>query len=191
MTIGSCLLYIHYTEFSQQRADDFLMAQHQQLMTDSLTGVKSRVAYSGVLKRYRELNILPDQFAAVTIDLNGLKDVNDTLGHEAGDEMICGAADCIRAVYQADCYRTGGDEFVVLLEGDKQYLDDRLKELREKAASWKGEKVKGLSIAAGCASLADHPGLTAEQVVRESDFAMYAAKTTYYEMTGRDRRKHC
>ncbi|MBR5705734.1 MAG: diguanylate cyclase, partial [Deltaproteobacteria bacterium] len=58
----------------------------------------------------------PEDLAVFSIDVNGLKTVNDSLGHDAGDELIRGAADCISAAFgqTGKCYRTGGDEFVVL-----------------------------------------------------------------------------
>ena len=47
-------------------------------------------------------------------DLNGLKEVNDDLGHSAGDQLICRAAEYLRQTFSDRVYRTGGDEFVVV-----------------------------------------------------------------------------
>lgn len=60
---------------------------------------------------------LKANFVYVTADLNGLKGANDTLGHAAGNELIRGAADCLRAAFGAfgDIYRIGGDEFAAIL----------------------------------------------------------------------------
>ena len=52
------------------------------------------------------------------IDANNLKKINDTLGHQKGDELLIGIAECIRASVggRGNCYRIGGDEFVVSLK---------------------------------------------------------------------------
>ena len=70
-----------------------------------------------------------------SVDINGLKTVNDTLGHEAGDELICGAARCIEATLGTwgKCYRTGGDEFIVLAEMDWTETQEALARLAREA----------------------------------------------------------
>lgn len=57
-------------------------------------------------------------FAYIMIDANNLKKINDTLGHQKGDELLIGIAECIRAGVggRGNCYRIGGDEFVVSLK---------------------------------------------------------------------------
>jgi diguanylate cyclase (GGDEF)-like protein len=90
---------------------------------DALTGVGSKYAYK---VRVSELNEKLERgelehLAILACDLNGLKYVNDTYGHAAGDELICQAARMICEHYKhSPVYRTGGDEFVVLVL-DKDY----------------------------------------------------------------------
>ena len=88
--------------------------------TDPLTGVKSKHAWA---EREKELDeairsgAAPD-FAVAVCDVNGLKFINDTLGHKAGDEHIRAACKIICWIFEhSPVYRTGGDEFVVLLTG--------------------------------------------------------------------------
>lgn len=59
-----------------------------------------------------------------SIDINGLKAVNDTLGHSAGDELIRAAARCISQVLgrYGKCYRIGGDEFIAILRVEKEKI---------------------------------------------------------------------
>ena len=189
LTMGAALLFIHFTEFSQLSADDHIAMQQRELDTDAMTKLYSRHAYSLALREY-DAAPLPADLAAFAIDVNGLKAVNDTLGHEAGDELICGAADCIRRSLGAlgHCYRTGGDEFVVLAHMDKALCDQALARLADTARTWRGKTVPELSLAAGCAHAADHPDLSAEKLVGEADKAMYEAKDAYYRETGKDRR---
>lgn len=191
MTIGAALMFIHYTEFSQLATDDFVSEQRIALDTDPLTGLRSRYAYSQALKHYDAKGALPEDLAAFTIDINGLKEVNDTLGHEAGDELICGAARCIENAFSAGrFYRTGGDEFVVLAtDMNRVRADIALSRLRREADKWRGEKGQGLKLAAGYALAADSPGLTSEKLVHEADLQMYEAKADYYRKTGLDRRR--
>ena len=93
-------------------------------LTDPLTGVKSRHAY---LLKQKEVNASIDNgsaeaFAIVVCDVNGLKVINDTLGHKAGDEYILNASRMICDIFQhSPVYRTGGDEFAVILYG-RDYL---------------------------------------------------------------------
>ena len=93
-------------------------------LTDPMTGVKSKHAY---MVSQKEIDAQIDagdaeKFAVVVCDVNGLKVINDTLGHKAGDEYIISACRMICDIFQhSPVYRTGGDEFVVLLTG-RDYL---------------------------------------------------------------------
>ena len=73
-------------------------------------------------------NKLEKKLTFVSIDVNGLKLVNDSLGHEAGDELLKGAACCIQRCVgpYGKVYRIGGDEFVVLCKLDKELMSERL-----------------------------------------------------------------
>ena len=188
MTIGAIMLFIHTSEFSQQKTDDFILEQQIQIKTDALTGLLSRHAYSKALNDYSDH--MPDDFVVFSIDINGLKTVNDTLGHEAGDELIRGAAYCIEEVFGkfGSCYRTGGDEFMVFAAMDKQAAKTFIQKINQAAAQWKGELVKNLSLSAGYAVRADHPDANCEHLVIAADKGMYEAKDEYYSRTGIKRR---
>ena len=96
---------------------------------DPLTGVKNKLAY---LEKLKDLEIQLElgklkEFGVAVFDLNNLKKVNDTLGHEAGDQYIKDACKfiCLHFKY-SPVFRIGGDEFVVILEGldyeEREYL---------------------------------------------------------------------
>ena len=92
--------------------------------TDPMTGVKSKHAFLLSEKQYdsaiQEKTAHP--FAIAVCDVNGLKVINDTLGHKAGDEYIIKASRMICDIFQhSPVYRTGGDEFVVIMTG-RDYL---------------------------------------------------------------------
>ena len=192
LTLGAALMFIHFTEYSQLAMEEQLQEKQNRIDRDALTGVFSRMAFSDTLKELdSEEGGLPEGFAAFTIDINGLKSVNDRLGHDAGDELICGAAECIERVFDTGrCYRTGGDEFVVLTQGmDAAMADMSMVLLNTEAEEWHGEKVGKLELSSGYALAADNPDLRAPELVHEADLAMYEAKAAYYQRTGRDRRR--
>lgn len=89
--------------------------------TDSLTGAKNNRSYIEAEDDIdaRMANNTINDFAVAVFDLNGLKIINDTKGHEAGDKYIVDAVNLIRE-YFPDCplYRIGGDEFVLFMEGE-------------------------------------------------------------------------
>ena len=93
---------------------------HGQAYRDGLTGVKSKHAY---LEAEKELNAklaggLISALAVVVCDVNGLKKINDTMGHKAGDEYIRKACEMICDIFvHSPVYRIGGDEFTVLITG--------------------------------------------------------------------------
>ena len=93
---------------------------HGQAYRDDLTGVKSKHAFTEMEKELDEKlsgGVLP-AFAVVVCDVNGLKKINDTLGHKAGDEYIRSACRMICDVFaHSPVYRIGGDEFAVILTG--------------------------------------------------------------------------
>ncbi|MBQ7604264.1 MAG: GGDEF domain-containing protein, partial [Clostridia bacterium] len=192
LTIGAILLFIHYSEFFQMASDDKMREQEILISTDSLTGMLNRYAYAKVLESYDEDGRIPSDLCAFSIDINGLKRANDTLGHAVGDELICGAAECIKRVFhkKGRCFRTGGDEFIVLANLEKEKAEEALARLRAESTAWVGEGIDELHLAAGYASAKDHPGTTAEKLVIEADRAMYSEKNEFYSSCGFDRRKH-
>ena len=190
LTMGATLMFIHYSEFYQMSADAHIRKQRKELMKDALSGAYSRYAYNKDLERYSKMAWVPDNYAAFTIDINGLKATNDTIGHDAGDELIIGAARCIEKAFggAGRCYRTGGDEFVVLAQMGKDEASAVLDRLEHDAAAWTGVEAKHLSLSAGCALSSDYPDLELAALIKKADQAMYAAKAEYYRKGGHDRR---
>lgn len=180
--IVSILLQWIYEYYTAQRLllDKKLMEQRMKSSVDALTGVFSRLAYHEFLEQYTAT--VPADFTVFLMDINGLKGVNDALGHEAGDELICGAARCITEAVgeRGKTFRIGGDEFVVLGQMTPSQAQEILAALQRIAAAWSGTKVKALSISAGCAFASDHPDFSVERLTKEADLAMYARKQEYY-----------
>ena len=190
LTMGAALMYIHYQSFYQSAADEHIRQQQREIMQDVLTGVNSRNAYEKAIALYEGMPRLPDSFATFTIDLNGLKAVNDNYGHDVGDQLIIGAARCIESAVgkRGKCYRTGGDEFVVLANMDRSQADAALAAMENQSQRYTAKSEHPLNLSAGYALACDHASLSAKQLVHESDQAMYAAKAAFYRKTGNDRR---
>lgn len=148
---------------------------------DALTGIPNRVLLSdrmrqAIAKLKRENSIL----AVCFLDLDGFKSVNDTLGHDAGDQVLVEVSKRITHLIRGGdtVARLGGDEFVVLL--DVKSLDecrrtvDRLLEAIGQPILIKNESVRvGASIGIAM-SLSDH--CEPEQLLEQADLAMYEAK---------------
>ena len=192
LTVSAALLFIRLSEFSQMESDAHIREQQRQITTDVLTGGLNRYAYTQELKKLEQLEQLPRDLVICSIDLNELKNANDTLGHDAGDELICAAARCIEKVFGkwGSCYRTGGDEFAVIARMDLAQIPPTLEELQREAAAWTGEMVKELRLSAGYAAAAESEGLTLIELTKKADQAMYDAKSEYYRVAGQDRRRH-
>lgn len=190
LTIGFALLFIHYSEFSQLAADDKIHEQMIQITVDPLTGISNRYAYAQALKDI-DKEKLAKNTVVFSIDINSLKKINDTLGHSAGDELICAAADLISTVFMeyGICYRTGGDEFVVLTKMEKDMIDVLISQLEEKTSVWHGKSVSDLSLSIGSACISDNPEISIENLINIADKEMYKAKLAYYISTGNERRK--
>lgn len=158
--------------------------------TDQSTHLLNRRAFEEK-KAELALSQLQEDFVYVTADLNGLKQVNDTLGHTAGDELIKGGADCLKACFGAygDVYRIGGDEFAAMLVLSEQQLKDAVAALDQATANWHGQQVNDLSISCGYAASREFPSENISELIRISDERMYAAKDAYYRESGRDRRR--
>lgn len=192
LAIGLSLMFIHYSEFSQLESDLQIREQMKQIRLDPLTGISNRHAYIEHLQKLSDAESLPKDLVVYSIDINGLKKTNDTLGHSAGDELICGAADCITTIFDkyGKTYRTGGDEFIVIANVETNQIYSLVSQLNKLGASWKGKESKSISFSVGAAARKDNPDLKPEKLVILADQRMYKAKNEYYQETGFERRKY-
>lgn len=156
--------------------------------TDELTGLYSRNAYEDDLSKLEEEGI-KDNFVYVSIDVNGLKRVNDTLGHEAGDEIIVAASKCIKQCLGSygNLYRTGGDEFTGFIYADETKLAAIKTDLNDVVRNWRGSEGLNLAISCGYAPKSEAPDLSIHDMAVLADKRMYDDKTKYYHNLGVDR----
>lgn len=158
--------------------------------TDALTGLLNRRGYDDSMMA-RSKAPLKDTFVYASMDLNGLKQANDSFGHEAGDKLLKSAASCMRKCFGAygELFRLGGDEFVALLEVDDQQLETLKREFDEMIKNWSIHIVKGLSVSCGYVQHKEFPEKTLEELVKIADMRMYQAKQKHYETKGVNRRR--
>jgi chemotaxis family two-component system sensor kinase Cph1 len=148
-------------------------------LRDALTGLPNRRLLTDRLDQAIKRHHRGQPLALLFIDLDGFKQVNDTLGHDAGDALLVVAAERILGQTRAldTVARIGGDEFVVLCENAGSAEAERIAE-RIAASLADGIEIDGrtLDIAASIGIATPRPGGGANDLLREADAAMYAAK---------------
>ncbi len=159
---------------------------------DELTMLYNRHAYEEKVREYMERNICTVGF--MVFDITGLKSVNDTYGHSAGDELICGGAGIIKETFGevGVCCRTGGDEFMVIMEQKPENFGQIVENFKNKLASWRGVQIQQLNVAFGAAFASDMENFTVENykaLMEMADHRMYEDKAEYYRKRGIERRR--
>lgn len=159
-----------------------LMEINQQASIDYGTGLYNRSRCSELIK---DDTVLEEHMCFMMFDLNQLKAVNDTLGHEAGDEMILRFAEALRQNIPASSFlgRYGGDEFIALIRDCTREkaldilaaVDATVREDNEIHSEVK------VCYAAGYALSDEFPGSTVKMLLEKADQDMYENKRAYYE----------
>jgi len=148
---------------------------------DMLTGLKNRNVYTWRFNELKERR--PRTLGVIFIDINGLKQMNDTYGHEYGDAMIRRTAEYIKKHSMGNAYRIGGDEFIILWDNiEKEQFDKKVEELE---AEFRNDKE--CSIAMG--NVWQGGDIDIQEQVKQADGAMYEAKQVHYQNRYFDRRK--
>ena len=157
---------------------------------DHMTGLSNRRSFDEYMDSCRGLPV-EDELVFMSFDLNNLKEVNDTRGHEFGDRLIAGAAECMKKVLggYGTIYRTGGDEFVAVLTVQKSQLKDMVGALEKCFGAWRSDGSNSLSISMGYVCGYEDCAGTIDDMRREAEKRMYAHKADYYMKDGNDRRR--
>lgn len=154
----------------------FIVQQDADL--DALTGLRNRQAY------YTDIQTIEPQVTAVaSIDMNGLKELNDSSGHDAGDKALKTIANAMKkqSTQRIIPYRVGGDEFMILyVKTDEITVQKTINGICEDVTA------AGYSVAAGYAMRSSDEKL--DDMVILSDARMYREKNRYYQEAGIDRR---
>jgi diguanylate cyclase (GGDEF)-like protein len=152
----SCLVYFLYFYMRQSRVD-------------ILTSLFNRQCFFSDLNKIKK-----DKAALISIDLNGLKGINDGFGHEKGDEALLTLANCLYRVSGRGfrAYRTGGDEFMVLgINKGAQEAEKFIKDAKNELSKTDYMAAFGYAVY--------NRGMSFDECLKISDAAMYKDKKTY------------
>lgn len=147
---------------------------------DGLTRLNNRNKFNQVMD---ELKVTPPKsMGVVYLDLNGLKEVNDRFGHEAGDKLIKKSAKIIYDIFGVDAFRIGGDEFVAIVVNDsKESFVNKVKSTKALM------KQKEVSISVGTSFREENCDI--EKQLADADMKMYEEKQKFYKSPENNRRK--
>lgn len=156
--------------------------------TDELTQIANRRSYDEELQKLE--TCLPENLVVISADLNNLKYTNDTKGHTAGDELICGAATILSDSFKkyGNVFRTGGDEFVAFITTDD--FEPLFKDFYDRMNRWHGKSVDSVKISMGYAAKKENPQMDIQQLCQLADSQMYKVKAEFYKKSGIERRRH-
>ena len=174
---GSVVLFEDITDRRMAEAKINQLARY-----DSLTGLPNRASFRDQLDAAIQMLRRRGPFAVHFIDLDQFKQVNDTLGHSGGDELLCAVSARLQAlVRETDTLaRFGGDEFVILQfplgsQKDAGALAERIVAGMGEPYELSGNKV--VSCASVGIAIAPRDGVDADQLLKKADIALYRAKS--------------
>ena len=167
-------------ELAEQREAAFQMA-----VTDELTGLYNRHFMRLELRRMTAHAARRTQpFAVITMDVDGLKGINDSRGHQAGDDLLRSVAEVLRTTLRGEdvAVRIGGDEFVALLpDADRGEAVQAAYRIRQRVAAVAAGQ-GGASVSAGIAVWTR--GVEPDELLRQADEELYRAKAARRAETG-------
>lgn len=185
LTLASCLLVLMLSQVLKEKyeKEKYIYTSN----TDELTKCLNRHAYEADIQKL-DLN---SEWVYISLDLNGLKQTNDKMGHSAGDELICAASSCMKFAFASygKIYRIGGDEFVVLLTQSVSDLQHILKVFDSTISNWHGKYSNSVSVSYGIVQSSEQEFDSILSVSKLADERMYKNKSNYYKISGNDRRR--
>ncbi|HEY2072920.1 MAG TPA: diguanylate cyclase [Gaiellaceae bacterium] len=141
--------------------------------TDNLTGLGNHRAYQAALR-----SVIADaeregtEFALCIVDVDDFKRINDTYGHQVGDDVLVALAEILSNARDGDAFRCGGDEFAILFDGDGTLAFERITDIQEAVA---GLGLTPVTISVGIASYPSQAD-DADGLQRMADGALYWSK---------------
>ena len=185
------LLYRVINE-SNRQLYEYMSGVQTRVYRDSLTGLKNLTAYSEDVKKLEKRmqeNVEP--FAVLFCDINNLKIVNDTYGHDHGNDLIVLVSKIIATVFRRSVvYRIGGDEFVVILEKsdfeNREALINELDSMCAKEHLEINDVELPISVARGIAIYDQETDLNYDNLFHRADSLMYRHKRETKEQNAKE-----
>lgn len=151
---------------------------------DPLTNLYDRRTYHEDVSRYKDVIN-----GIIQIDMNGLKEINDTVGHQEGDKALIAVSKIFDKAIEPStmcAYHISGDEFIILMfQGKIEELDKTVERIR------KGINESLYSAAIGCCFIDKKQGnINYEEAFKKAEELMYLDKSHYYSDSAHERRKH-
>lgn len=182
------VLGVGYLNLKENLAER-IMEEAANSKIDVLTGFFNRRCYVQDISTM-PVSSLGNDFVFISVDINGLKEVNDSMGHDAGDKLIVGAAKAMEITFgnHGRIYRMGGDEFVMMLDIKREYIDSFFERYERHMETWSKENGIHLTASYGYICHSEKPDAPVEELEIIADQRMYEAKDNYYRTSGKDRR---
>jgi diguanylate cyclase (GGDEF)-like protein len=184
VTVGTLSVAAALLVHTRERVAALVESLNQAAETDPLTDLLNRRGFSKRLEiELERARRYETEISLVSGDLDNFKQVNDSFGHQVGDDVLVEVANLLRRYSRrADAIaRIGGEEFAVLVNGTAPEALVAAERLRERVRAALADRYPGLTISFGIAAYPDD-GTSAERLLRCADEALYAAKAM-----GRDR----
>src|ERR1035437_6692463 len=166
--------------YFRRRLDGALHTELQRLgegaITDPLTGLRNhRAIHEDLTRSLHRAGRIAVPISLEMLDLDKLKEVNDTLGHQAGDDRLKALANAIRSTQRGtDCaYRVGGDEFAVILDGTRAW---NALEFTQRLHALLATGPQGVYVTASAGISERLEFADKDRLIREADLALIAAK---------------
>lgn len=170
----SVIFAVRSIEYEKRKEEQLLRSS----TTDELTRCYNRRAYEQDIKKLTA----DKKFLYLTADVNGLKAVNDRLGHAAGDELLCGVAGCMKQSFEdyGKVYRIGGDEFVTILFTDEEQFGIIKQNFDLLVDNWSGDTVPHMSVSCGAVWSDERQWESVHEIAKLADQRMYEKKAEHY-----------
>lgn len=176
LVLATCWMMYMFSKVIKERVEKEKLIYTSN--TDALTKCFNRHAYETDINAL-ELNA---EWIYISMDLNGLKKVNDSYGHAAGDELICAAADCMKNSFSeyGKVYRIGGDEFVVVITKNIGQFEESLWLFKHRIEEWHGKFVDSMTISYGYVFSSEEKWNSVYDIAKAADKRMYESKAQFY-----------
>ena len=176
ITIGIFVIYILIMGVME------LMKLNHQANIDFSTGLFNKSRCTELINEYEKVE---EGTCLVMFDLNYLKEVNDTMGHQAGDDMIYHFSDVLKRNIPASAFvgRYGGDEFLAVIEEcSEERILKILKDISHAVEVYnQTDSAIKLSYAVGYVLSCEYPGMSMSQLLQKADYNMYLDKKKCHE----------